>query len=238
MLRSVVLGCAAALVCSFAAANPVLMALELLEKNDAPAKVSVELYFEALCPYCHQIITGPLMEAAAAGLDEIMTLKLIPYGNAKETPELRIAGGYTYQCQHGPAECDANRMLACALDISTDAFAALPFVACMAHADASPERDARECAFKTGLDYTQLMHCYDNHQGWKLMHQNAVDTGRLVPAHTYVPWLVVNGQHTEDSQAAAQADLIGYVCQLYSGTDKPAGCPRPKYTLKGWGYDN
>lgn len=70
----------------------------------------MELYFEALCPYCHAFINGGLTDASKMdGIENMLDLKLIPYGNARElaTPE----GEYTYTCQHGPAECDGNRML-------------------------------------------------------------------------------------------------------------------------------
>jgi interferon, gamma-inducible protein 30 len=33
-----------------------------------------------------------------------------------------------------------------------------------------------------------------------LMHQMGKDTESLDPSHTYVPWIVVNGQHTDEIQ--------------------------------------
>ena len=43
----------------------------------------------------------------------------------------------------------------------------------------------------------------------------AVKTESLVPAHNYVPWILVDGEHTSDLQTKAQQDLLGLVCQLY-----------------------
>ena len=49
-------------------------------------------------------------------------------------------------------------------------------------------------------------------------------TEALSPAHTYVPWVTVNGVHTEDIQTKAQDDLIKLVCDTYSGESKPEAC--------------
>lgn len=59
----VVLACVAALLPAATLANP--LSLVAADVNDsAPSKISVELYFEALCPYCHQVrfllLTFPL----------------------------------------------------------------------------------------------------------------------------------------------------------------------------------
>lgn len=45
------------------------------------------------------------------GFENVMDLKLVPYGNAREAslPD----GSFEYTCQHGPAECDGNRILVC-----------------------------------------------------------------------------------------------------------------------------
>ena len=33
--------------------------------------------------------------------------------------------------------------------------------------------------------------------------------------HKYVPWVTVNGIHTEDIQSKAQDDLVGLICSTY-----------------------
>ena len=59
--------------------------------------------------------------------------------------------------------------------------------------------------------------------GEKLMHEYAVKTGSLNPPHKYVPWIVINGEHTEELEQEAFDDLVGLVCKLYSGK-KPGEC--------------
>ena len=50
-----------------------------------------------------------------------------------------------------------------------------------------------------------------------------VKTESLDPAHNYVPWLVINGEHTNELESEAMKDLKGLVCRLYTG-QKPSEC--------------
>ncbi len=45
-----------------------------------------------------------------------------------------------------------------------------------------------------------------------LMHQMGKKTESLDPSHTYVPWIVVNGQHTEEIQVSDKGPSINDVC--------------------------
>lgn len=45
-------------------------------------KVKVELYSEALCPYCAEFIVNYLNPFFNNGIIDIVELRIIPYGNA------------------------------------------------------------------------------------------------------------------------------------------------------------
>ena len=45
----------------------------------------------------------------------------------------------------------------------------------------------------------------------------ATATEALVPAHTYVPWVVVNNQHTSSAESAVISNMVRYVCSIYRG---------------------
>lgn len=78
----------------------------------------------------------------------------------------------------------------------------------------------------------------------------AVKTESLVPAHNYVPWILVDGEHTAELQTKAQQDLLGLVCQLYKvkqtdltfqtafvpsgGHAKPVQAPPPAAAARHW----
>jgi interferon gamma-inducible protein 30 len=51
--------------------------------------------------------------------------------------------------------------------------------------------------------------------GNQLQHAYAVQTDSLQPKHTYVPWVTVNGIHTEDIENRALENLVKLICQTY-----------------------
>ena len=40
-------------------------------------------------------------------------------------------------------------------------------------------------------------------------------TESLDPPHQYVPWIVINGKHTDSLQTQAQTNLVSLVCNEY-----------------------
>lgn len=46
-------------------------------------KVSLELYYESLCPYCSRFIVNHLAGIFEDGLIDAVHLRLVPYGNAR-----------------------------------------------------------------------------------------------------------------------------------------------------------
>jgi interferon, gamma-inducible protein 30 len=46
-------------------------------------KVSLELYYESLCPYCSRFMVNRLAGIFEDGLIEAVDLRLVPYGNAR-----------------------------------------------------------------------------------------------------------------------------------------------------------
>ena len=51
----------------------------------------------------------------------------------------------------------------------------------------------------------------------------AVKTNALKPQHQYVPWVTLNGKHTEKLQREAENNLLKLVCKYYTGP-KPSAC--------------
>jgi interferon gamma-inducible protein 30 len=60
--------------------------------------------------------------------------------------------------------------------------------------------------------------------GNQLEHEMALRTNALQPPHQYVPWVTLNGVHTERIQTEAQNNLIQLICDTYQGSPKPQGC--------------
>ena len=74
---------------------------------------------------------------------------------------------------------------------------------------------ATKCAAKTKIDFSKIDACTKSALGNQLEHQYAVQTDQLQPPHQYVPWVTVNGVHTEEIENEALSDLIGLICRTY-----------------------
>uniref|UniRef100_A0A3B3YJB7 Gamma-interferon-inducible lysosomal thiol reductase n=1 Tax=Poecilia mexicana TaxID=48701 RepID=A0A3B3YJB7_9TELE len=124
---------------------------------------------------------------------DIMSVTLVPYGNAQT----------------------------CIMNMTDMAF---PIIFCM-ESSADVIGSAESClkVYAPDLSMDKVMSCVNGDMGMQLMHQNALQTKALNPPHQYVPWITINGVHTEDLQEKAMSSLFTLVCSMYKGT-KPAAC--------------
>ncbi|CAK9171801.1 unnamed protein product [Ilex paraguariensis] len=178
-------------------------------------KVSLGLYYESLCPYSANFVVNYLAKIFVDGLIDIVDLNLVPWGNAK------LTGNSTFACQHGPWECLLNTVEACAISAWPDVNGHFTFVYCVESLVYEGKYTQWETCFeKLGLDPKPVADCYSNGQGKELELQYAAETNALEPPHTYVPWVVVDGQPLYEDYE----DFIRYICKAYSGTAIPQTC--------------
>eukprot|EP01018_Ginkgo_biloba_P026458 Gb_39195 [translate_table: standard] len=86
----------------------------------AEEKVSVDLYYESLCPYSAKFIVNYLGKFFTDGLIDIVDLRMIPYGNA------RIGPNETITCQVSCRSSDsAEYRYICDFMAPTDEFCKL-----------------------------------------------------------------------------------------------------------------
>ncbi|CAK8565991.1 unnamed protein product [Lathyrus sativus] len=183
-------------------------------------KVSLELYYESLCPYCADFIVNYLPEIFQHDLLSIVDLKLVPWGNAQ------VKGNSTFVCQHGRYECLLNTVEACAIDIWPNLDKHFSFIYCIEDlALQGKRREWESCYKKLGLNSTLVDDCYLGERGKELDLKLASETNALQPPHEYVPWVVVDGKPLyEDSD-----NFISYICKAYKGTDAPKICTQASY---------
>lgn len=178
--------------------------------------VLVELYYESLCPGCRSFLSTMLFPTWLM-LNDIMSVTLVPYGNAVEKPD---GQKYTYECQHGEQECLGNMIETCVLNMTDYPF---PIIFCMeSSSDVIKAGQACVELYSPQTNWSDIMSCVKGDKGNQLMHQNALKTQALKPSHEYVPWVTINGVHTEDLQGKAMASLFQLVCGMYKGTKPPA----------------
>ncbi len=77
------------------------------------------------------------------------------------------------------------------------------------------ETVARQCATNTSIDFEKIATCTNSRMGNQLQHAYAVQTERTKPTEAFVPFVTLNGNHTDEIQDLAQTDLIALLCNTY-----------------------
>ena len=182
--------------------------------------VNFTLYYESLCGGCRDFIKQQYYPTFKL-IGSIMNVHLVPYGNAEETQE---GGKWVYDCQHGQEECIGNVIETCAIYLYPNASVFFPFIHCIETSSLSPRTAAPSCAREYKLDYSQIQSCASGDLGNRLEHEMALKTQALNPPHSYVPWVTLEGVHTDQIQNEAEFNLIGLICGAYKGSPKPQAC--------------
>ena len=115
-------------------------------------------------------------------------------------------GSWKFECQHGEKECLGNILEVCIMQqLNWDSDMYLPVISCMEGSD-DPVSSAKGCVRDlSSLSYDAVKDCSAGKEGNKLEHSMGVKTESLDPPHKYVPWVVVNGDHTDELQEKAQS---------------------------------
>lgn len=190
-------------------------------------KVNFGVYYETLCPDSIEFIASQLSPTFFK-IGSIINLELVPYGKAKEK---QVQSKWEFTCQHGPDECLGNLIQTCGIHILGNLSEIYPFVDCMEQSGLFPDKSGPMCAKKFGVDYKAILNCVNGPLGNKLEHQMAVKTDKLYPPLTSVPWVTLNGVHTNEIQKEAETDLQRLICDTYTGT-KPKACQQDKAVHK------
>ncbi|XP_072450622.1 gamma-interferon-inducible lysosomal thiol reductase-like isoform X3 [Chiloscyllium punctatum] len=142
--------------------------------------------------------------------------------------ERNESGKWVFSCQHGEQECTGNMIETCIMHTLQDPYRFFPIIFCMESAD-NVTAAAQLCLqiYEPLLPWDNIENCVNGDLGNKLMHHNAELTRALNPPHEYVPWILVNGKHTEDLEDEAMNSLFNLICNTYSGV-KPKACAKPK----------
>lgn len=124
-------------------------------------------------------------------------------------------------CQHGDAECVANRMEGCAIKLSGSSLKAFPFINCFEVEEDSTPGAAKTCAglLPLGIKYADLEACVSGPDGLAVDAANAQMTALVPGGHAVTPWPLLNGKHLDP-----QTDLLTAVCNAAKAF-RPPGCP-------------
>lgn len=181
-------------------------------------KLTVSVYYEALCPDSRRFILEQLLPAYEL-IPDIINLDLVPYGKASTKQDNQE---FTFSCQHGPTECLANKIHACAIKFIThDHLLQLRYIACMINDNYNPELAGKKCASELHVDYSPINNCSVSNVGSVLLKGYGERTKALEPGVTYIPTVELNGKHTKRQEEVLQ-NFFSEVCK--SLAIKPAEC--------------
>lgn len=191
-------------------------------------KVPLGLYFESCCPYSQEYIVNSLAPAwKTNGFQDIVDIILSPWGH-ETFNKSASTGMYSYQCQHGPNECIGQRIESCAamiikpmqfvdfvIDLETQMYRAK----CQnSTACCDPTKMAQNVAEKLDLPWSEIEHCVHTpqiaDQAEMMQYGNTL---ALNPMLTGVPWITLNGNHTDSIQDNCEASTLECVCAAYNG---------------------
>lgn len=146
---------------------------------------------------------------------------MYPYGNAK-----RVQNGtsWSFTCQHGVNECVGNLIETCVIKKYDFYTKALPFVICLEADTSDWTRSGQRCSTQLGLDWNAINTCAKGAEGVGYLVEMAAATEKLIPPHTYVPWIVVNGAHSSSYENAIVSNMVKFVCSIYTGPEKIDAC--------------
>lgn len=186
-----------------------------MEFRASEAPVVVQVFYEALCPDSKNFIVRQLVPTYER-LPHLIEVRYVPYGKAdtKQLPD----GSLSFECQHGPIECEANRVHACAIENIRDPATRLNLIACMIRDNMIPKDAFNRCAKDFSLDVMdaqKIRECGESPHSAELLKQYGEQTKALRPRVAFIPTITLDGDQRR--QANVLKDLRSEVCQVLAG---------------------
>jgi len=200
-----------------------------LKEEDTPLrppievpKVTVDVYYECLCPDSRYFVTHQLFPAWQSAGD-VMKVNFWPYGKA--TTE-KTKHGYKFTCQHGESECKGDMIHACAAHLISTADLRMEYIKCMLTGhEYDPEKAGEKCAEEIGVDWSSVNACASSREGQELHAEAGEKTQALDPKVSFIPTIELDS--SQRSQKAMLKNFLLEVCNAYkekTGEKGPPGC--------------
>ena len=153
---------------------------------------------------------------------------LFPWGHETYNKSTET-GAYSYSCQHGPNECIGQRLESCAsmfvsqhtfinfiIELETEMYD----IKCQNSTNCcDPTSMAQSIADKLDMPWYEIENCINTaeiaDQAEMIQYTN---TMALDPTLTSVPWITLQGNHTDNIQTECVEDTLTCVCNVYDGT--------------------
>lgn len=203
-------------------------------------QLRVGVYYESLCPDSIRFIENQLLPNYEHFADYI-DLDFVPFGKAAS---FQHSDGVGFSCQHGPAECDGNKMQSCALTASLNQQSQMQFVGCQmergaessgqlvsfdhTHSPHIPYKYVQyvavyrlQCAQQANIPYDAVANCVNSVEGERL--QLVAEQKTQAIAHpnamlNFVPTIVYNQQFDQEKQNRSLRNFRSTVCDELRAT--------------------
>ncbi|CAH2050316.1 unnamed protein product, partial [Iphiclides podalirius] len=180
---------------------------------DHTEKVSIQLYYETLCPDCIQFVIRKFTPVVQS-LSPYLNIQIYPYGKAKTFGR---NGRYEFKCQHGPEECYGNKLHACAIDFLQNMTQAVFFNACMLEPrngkHGSNDKAAEACGTEQNVDATPIKLCAKGDKGSRLLKYYGDESKKA--NFNYVPYTLINGNIKDGD------NFLNDVCAAFKNAPPP-----------------
>lgn len=132
-------------------------------------------------------------------------------------------GTLSFDCQHGPTECDANMYHACTIESIRDQNKLVNMIACMIANNYNPKEALLSCCHSLNVEYEEILKCFQSRHGEELLKLHGDLTNSLRPEVTFIPTITLDG--SRGRQESILKDLFGEVCKVAAaGGPMPAVC--------------
>eukprot|EP01083_Nonionella_stella_P211843 765544_1 len=194
---------------------------------NADAEVQLNVYFESCCSDCQNFITGAFKHAFyTPGWTNMTNITALPTGKCNETYNSNTKQ-YIFSCQHGSTECKGNIWMACGMSTlyGMDPVKYGPFIINFMQAVINAENnDIHQCPGVNmdniaksvcnsldSCDWNTLSQCTRSNNGNQIYHSMVAVTP-YPNAINWVPWIVLNGQHSQQEQSSCESNVLNCTC--------------------------
>jgi len=203
--------------------NPYANPVSPVSKNTDYRELVLIVFFESKCPDSMRFFKEQ-MRPTFDELSLYFVVIPVPWGKANFTPNGHE--GFNFTCQHGPEECQGNRMFACAKHFMiNDMYSYANFTTCAMSLDDPPTALNSTCAeIITETQRNAIDYCLETPMGDYFLVYEYVFQDGMAPDLDYVPWMIVNDVHNATLQDKAEHHLKDLVCDMYKGPTPPQAC--------------
>lgn len=200
----------------------IIISISLAISRDPPV---ITVYTESLCPGCLDFESNQISSLLKHPNKNLLikNIDTIWYGNTRELPD-SAPFNRKFICQHGANECYGNSVLNCAENNLVIFDNLYTFYSCVAKYALNNynnvDFDFAVSSCTNNVSANLILACVKSKFGDELQHAAATQTG----PHKYVPFIIVDGVHTEDYNDEATDDLVKFLCDYTENTGKIEGC--------------